>query len=338
MGQYLLVDSRGLDSFEDLQQAVHGSHVDVMQLGRGRLRGSLSHLGIGDFSLSIGAFSIGMRTRRIASDDRLIVGMLLKAEQRVTHWSFNMQPNDVLVIPPLVEHDGIFHGASAYAAMRFSLDEIPSLFGGEARLGDPELWRSKSHYRSDPAVGAISSRRLSQIVMQLRDYSEGFTTSTADFWKRSIAECVAANVMFSLPPDDDGWLPSARRLVRKVEDYLSEIGERPVHVAEICESMRVSRRTLYRAFHEVFGMGPVTFLRQKRLCTIHSILRDSIPGTTTVATVAIQQGFYELGRFSQYYHAMFGEYPSETLGIAAAGIIDQSEARLSAPVRPSVSR
>jgi AraC family ethanolamine operon transcriptional activator len=36
-----------------------------------------------------------------------------------------------------------------------------------------------------------------------------------------------------------------------------------------------------------------------------------------VAAVAMQQGFYELGRFSQYYLAMFGERPSQTLGIAS---------------------
>ena len=33
MGQFLLVDSKKLDGFEGLHQAVHGSHVDVMQLG-----------------------------------------------------------------------------------------------------------------------------------------------------------------------------------------------------------------------------------------------------------------------------------------------------------------
>jgi AraC family ethanolamine operon transcriptional activator len=317
MAQSLFVDSRKLDDFEGLHQAVHGTHVDVMQLGRGRLRGTLSHIGIGDFSLSIGAFNVGMRTRRIASDDRLIIGMLLKAEQRVTHWSYNMQPNDVLVIPPLLEHDGVFHGASAYAAMRFALDDVTSLFGGEARLSDPQSWRSKGHYRADPAVSAIASRRMAQIVSRLREYRGDFTALTADFWKRSIAECMAANVMLALPPGDSGWLPSARRLVRKVEDYLGEMGERPVHISEICAALGVSRRTLHRAFHEVFGVGPVTFLRQKRLCAIHSILRESAPSATTVSTVAMQQGFYELGRFSQYYHAMFGEYPSQTLGIAA---------------------
>jgi AraC family ethanolamine operon transcriptional activator len=285
-----------------------------MQLGRGRLRGTLSHIGIGGFSLSIGAFNVGMRTQRISSDDKLIIGMLLAAEQRVAHWSFDMQLNDVLVIPPLLEHDGVFHGASAYAAMRFDLNEVVSLFGGEARLSDPDTWRSRGHFRASLATGATASRRLVRIMSHLRNHGHGLAPSAADFWKRSIVECMAANVMSSLPPDDAGWLPSARRLIRRVEEYLHQAGTRPVHVSEICAALGVSRRTLHRAFQEVFGLGPVSFLRHQRLCTIHSILRDSAPGSTTVAAVAMQQGFYELGRFAHYYLAMFGELPSQTLG------------------------
>ena len=315
MGQFL-VDSRKLDGFEGLHQAVRGSHVDVLQLGRGRLRGTLSHVGIGDFSLSIGTFNVGMRTQRVSSDDKLIIGMLLAADDRVAHWSFDMQPNDVLVIPPLVEHDGVFHGASAYAAVRFDLDEVTSLFGGEARLSDPDTWRSRGHFRADIETGAIASHRLVRIMAHLRAHSGGQTASTANFWKRSIVECMAANVLSSLPPDDDGWLPSARRLVRRVEEHLDAAGNRPVHVSEICAALGVSRRTLHRAFQEVFGLGPVSFLRHKRLCAVHSILRDSAPGSVTVAAVAMGQGFYELGRFAQYYQAMFGERPSQTLGAA----------------------
>jgi AraC-like DNA-binding protein len=323
MGMHLLVDSRRLESFEGLHQAVHGTHVDVMQLGRGRLRGTLSHIGIGEFSLSIGSFNVGMRTKRISSDDRLIIGMLLRAEERVTHWSFDMQPSDVLVIPPLVEHDGIFHGASAYAAMRFDLDEVATMFAGEPRLADPESWRSKNYFRADPAIGPIAARQLAKIVLQLAAHEDTLTALAADFWKRTIAECMTANVISALPPDDSGWLPAARRLIRKVEDHLAEAGARPVHISEICAALGVSRRTLHRAFQEVFGMGPVTFLRHKRLCAIHSILRDSVPGTTTVATVAMQQGFYELGRFSHYYYAMFGEYPSQTLGVMKRELLAQ---------------
>jgi AraC family ethanolamine operon transcriptional activator len=41
----------------------------------------------------------------------------------------------------------------------------------------------------------------------------------------------------------------------------------------------------------------------------------------------MQQGFYELGRFSQYYLAMFGERPSQTLGIATLQAVEDDIAR-----------
>jgi AraC family ethanolamine operon transcriptional activator len=44
-----------------------------------------------------------------------------------------MRPADVLVIPPAVEHDGIFHGASSYAALRFGL--AMSLTSSPAKCG-----------------------------------------------------------------------------------------------------------------------------------------------------------------------------------------------------------
>src|ERR1700730_5745721 len=113
MGRLLQVNTSSLDSFEGLHQAIRGSRVEVMQLGRGKFRGALSHVGIGDFSLSIGSFSVGVRTQRVGTDDKLVIGMLLNSDDRVTHWSFDMRPADVLVMPPSTEHDGSFHGAAS---------------------------------------------------------------------------------------------------------------------------------------------------------------------------------------------------------------------------------
>jgi len=314
MGRHLAVNSCRLDSFEGLHQAIQGSHVDVMQLGHGKFRGALSHVGIGDFSLSISSFSVGVRTQRISTDDKLVVGMLLDAEDRVTHWSFDMRPADVLVMPPCTEHDGIFHGAAAYAAIRLDLSEIMLLFKGEARLSDPAAWLEKNHFRADPSTVVAARHRLPLMVSHLARQQIAMSDAVADFWKRSIVDAMTGTIMNSLPPDSRGPLPSASHLVGKVDDYLEAAGARPVHISEICAQLNVSRRSLHRAFYEVLGMGPITFLRHKRLCAIHSVLRDSDPATVTVAQAAIQHGFIELGRFSHYYHSLFGEYPSETLG------------------------
>jgi AraC-like DNA-binding protein len=319
MGQLLQVNTSSLDSFEGLHQAIRGSHVEVMQLGRGKFRGSLSHVGIGDFSLSIGTFSVGVRTQRVATDDKLVIGMLLNSEDRVTHWSFDMRPADVLVMPPSTEHDGSFHGAASYAAIRLDLAEVTSIFKGEPRLSDPATWIRKNHYRANSSIDVASTRRLPLIVSRLARQQATLSDSAADFWKRSIVDAVTATIAHSLPPDTGGPLPSAMQLVWNVEDYLDASGVRPVHVSEICAHFNVSRRSLHRAFYDVLGLGPVTFLRHKRLCSIHSVLRESDPATVTVAQVAMQQGFIELGRFSHYYHSLFGEYPSETLGGLGSG-------------------
>ena len=148
---------------------------------------------------------------------------------------------------------------------------------------------------------------------------------------RTIVECMATTIRSSLPADDDdAHLISAMKLVRSVEDYLQMTGDRPLHISEICSKLHLSRRSLHRAFQEIFGIGPVTFLRQKRLCAVHSILRDSCPGTTKVGRVAMRQGFIELGRFSHDYRIMFGEYPSQTLAGHAGGMMPQFDVAMAA--------
>jgi AraC-like DNA-binding protein len=321
------VNSCSLDSFEGLQQAIQGSRVEVTQIGRGKFRGSLSHVGIGDFSLSIVSFSVGVRTRRVATDDKLIVGMLLYSEDRVTHWSLDMRPADILVIPPGTEHDVVFRGAAAYAAIRLDPTEVTSLFKGETRLSDPAAWLDKNHYRADPSISVIATRRLPRIVSHLARHQDALSDAVVDFWKRSIMDAVTGTIMHSLPADTRGPLPSAMQLVGKVDEYLDAAGLRPVHISEICAHLNITRRTLHRAFFDALGMGPITFLRCKRLCATHSVLRDSDPAITTVAQVAMRHGFIELGRFSHYYHSLFGEYPSETLGSRGGRADPQSRPR-----------
>jgi AraC family ethanolamine operon transcriptional activator len=184
-----------------------------------------------------------------------------------------------------------------------------------------------------------ATRQLPLIVSCLAQQQAALSDDVADFWKRSIVDAVTGTIVHSLPPDTRGPLPSAMQLVRNVESYLEAAGPRPVRISEICAEFNISRRSLHRAFFDVLGLGPVTFLRHKRLCAIHSILRDSAPANVTVAEVAMQQGFIELGRFSHYYHSLFGEYPSETLGgHRSRGRLrarpDDIEKRLTPQIRP----
>jgi transcriptional regulator GlxA family with amidase domain len=60
------------------------------------------------------------------------------------------------------------------------------------------------------------------------------------------------------------------------------------------------------------------YARGRRLDDVRQKLLTSDPATTQVTSVAMDYGFWELGRFAQAYRGRFGERPSETLRRNAA--------------------
>jgi AraC-like DNA-binding protein len=66
-------------------------------------------------------------------------------------------------------------------------------------------------------------------------------------------------------------------------------------------------------FRRHVGTTPLAYLRDRRLDAVRLELLASDPADTTVADVARRWGFAHLSRFSQAYHARFGEYPRVTI-------------------------
>jgi transcriptional regulator GlxA family with amidase domain len=60
-------------------------------------------------------------------------------------------------------------------------------------------------------------------------------------------------------------------------------------------------------------MSPIRYLWLRRMHLAHRALLKADPATATVTSVATDQGFWELGKFSVAYRSLFGESPSATL-------------------------
>ena len=231
---------------------------------------------------------------------------------RVTHWSYEMRPGDVVVWPPGAEHDARYFGGASVAVISLSLADLASMFAFEPKLREIGSW-TRNHYRLAPPAAVQTISRLLEIARRMDIAGLKPTQGTDEFWKRTIVDLFVSPILQAIPSDRDGPIPSALGVVKKVENYVNAAGGRPIHVTELCERLHVSRRTLHRAFHNAVGLGPVSFLRHKRLCAIHSVLRRSDPATTTVAAVALRHGVINFGRLAGDYHELFGEYPSQTL-------------------------
>jgi AraC-like DNA-binding protein len=97
------------------------------------------------------------------------------------------------------------------------------------------------------------------------------------------------------------------------EDYLCANLETPVTRARLAEESGVSMRTLSRAFFKRYGMGPIGFLKQRRLDAAYRTLLGTESGTTTVTDTALRYGFLHMGKFAIEYRQAFGETPSTSL-------------------------
>lgn len=113
--------------------------------------------------------------------------------------------------------------------------------------------------------------------------------------------------------------PSARRLgtaeQRNIVDATLAIFEMnphgPVSVGAVCEVLGVSERTLERAFQECLAISPRAYERERRLRAAHGLVLTE-GDRLSVTDVAMQFGFWHLGRFAGAYSALFGCSPSET--------------------------
>lgn len=113
--------------------------------------------------------------------------------------------------------------------------------------------------------------------------------------------------------DTDKKSRAYSQIVRRCEDYTLNLEGRRPYMSELCEAAHVSERTLQKAFKDIMGMSPVTYLHRLRLHRARDELRKAKNGATTVTDVAMNWGFWHFGEFSRAYKNCFGEVPSNTL-------------------------
>jgi AraC-like DNA-binding protein len=86
-----------------------------------------------------------------------------------------------------------------------------------------------------------------------------------------------------------------------------------LNLSELCTAIGVPERTLRLCCAEYLGVSPIRYYLLRRLNMAHSALKRANPETASVAQIARNHQFVELGRFAVAYRAIFGETPSSTL-------------------------
>lgn len=105
----------------------------------------------------------------------------------------------------------------------------------------------------------------------------------------------------------------AKFLIDRAEEYISANLDKAITRDELANIASVSIRSLSRAFNRKYDLGPMEYIRHRRLDCCYTKLRGSDPIETTVTEVAMSYGFGHIGKFAITYKQAFGESPSDSL-------------------------
>ena len=304
--------SIAVDGPELLGRPVGGAELRVVQLGSGRLRGRLVRATIGEVGLSRGSFSLPLRATGVLSEKMVTMGLLLRSTvPAVGASAVPITPGDVVAVPPRQYHETTYGAPASFVGLSFDPTELASYFGSHSELSEPGYWSRRRHFRAPESADPAEIDRSLNLVFARLARRERISLQLRDYLKRSVVDGFSGPILYRAEPD--GIRPSASRVLKRVESFVERNAHRPIHISEICTHLRISRRSLHRCFHDLLGMGPVTFLRRKRLSSVRAMLRRLDPETASVSDVASEFGFLDLSRFARQYRSLFDEYPSETL-------------------------
>ncbi|WP_312872032.1 ANTAR domain-containing protein [Amycolatopsis dendrobii] len=167
-------------------------------------------------------------------------------------------------------------------------------------------------------VDAGAAQHLRSAVAHLRDDVLGVPgVGENPLAVATVARYLAVAVLNAFPhtasaehPGDglDAHSQTLRRAISFIEANL----HRPIDIAEIAATARVSARAVQLAFRRHLGTTPMAYLRRARLDRARAELRAAVPEQDIVARIAARWG-YAPSVFAAHYRAAYGESPSSTL-------------------------
>lgn len=311
------VDVRHFNDVNLHARAIPGWTQDYDQLGRGALSSSLQQVSTGRFLVFREVFNRQVVQCGQCPEQRLCLAVLEAAPEPVsTGWSRHPLSQVVLLRN---REEFLLHAPQGLGLVAANVDYERFLQLAELHLS-PE---QKALARSSRSLVVVEAAvlRLRQALHQVLATSCALSLQAlaTDALDRALDDLVL-NAFLDLFDAVDGARAPARcggsvrsYIVRRSRELMEEGGGDAMSVLDLCERLRVSRRTLQASFQSEAGIGPLEYQRNLRLNAVRRRLGQTTAQALPVGDAAAEMGFFHLSHFARHYRELFGERPSDTL-------------------------
>lgn len=294
-----------------------------MQLGPGQLRASIERLRFNTLAMRVTEFSTAMRATVEPPRDMMTLGFVLHADEPFLIAGRHFRADMMSVFGGGQVSDIRYPAGSRSVTL-----VVSSAVYGRELAGTPlgDVLDSDDGHPQIQVTGADAVRLRDVVstmeVLAARDpglWLDGQWTANAE---RALLEAFLRPLgdPASVKAGSSDRSRAARTIVQEVEARFDADPTSLPSMPALCAVLRISRRTLERAFHELLGVSPAHHLRLRSLNAVRVALLQCPPEPGIVTRIAIDNGFWHLGRFSQSYRTLFGERPIDTLRKAGRGI------------------
>jgi AraC-like DNA-binding protein len=303
----------------DYQTAVRAANVEVFPSVRGDFHSDLVQIDLNRVWMQGGSESLPAISHVAATPERAAVEFLADVNQPPLRYNgVEVSPGEIIFSSPNKAHR---RSVARHSWASMSLTPTDLAAAGRV-LADFEIVVPSACrvIRPPPALMA-RLRRLHQAASKLaRNAPDRLAhTEAARSLEEALVHAMIGCLAEGMPVKNSSGGLRHSAIMARFEEFLAANHDRPLYLAEICAALVISERMLWVCCTEQFGMGPLRYFWLRRMHLARRALRRADPTATTVTAVATHHGFWELGRFSVDYRALFGESPSASLRRPAKG-------------------
>ena len=295
------------------QMAIQAAEVEIYPTTRGKFHSDITQIGLNRLWMQRFHQQLAQVNSVAIRPGRKVIGFLTNEHQpTLQHCGMDVSAGAIIVndFDTMHQRSGV---DLYYGAMSLPLDDFDAAAGaisgyefpGTAlkHLVRPSLALMSRLLELHKMVGQIAE--TTPHILELPEVIQALEQQLIHLMIRCLTDGLPARMTVGNQRHDT--------IVAKFEEYLEANPNKPLYLPEICAAIGAAERTLRNACEQHLGMGPIRYLALRRMHLVRRALTRAAPSTTTVTRIATDYGFWELGRFSVNYRALFGEAPSATL-------------------------
>jgi len=298
-------------SFDELRGQLRGVDLEIIPLRAGPVSGETKALVGQSFTFTSGKFMSDHRFRGTTHASHVLLGMHYGRKGYAYYESVEGMAGDLTLHQPMRENFGSMRGTYEYSALSMDRAELARIADGV--VGGDLLFESSALLRAPAPVAELCCAALAELSHAAFRPASIQGKARVERLKRALAYPYLLVAAYGHPEPGDPVHETKASIVRRAEAWLDNEPRQSVHVIDLCRALGFPLRTVQRAFHETLGIGPAHYLTRYRLHAVRQVLLQCDPFTAKVSDIALDHGFWELGRFADIYRETYGERPSETL-------------------------